>query len=695
MKRGKLLTALGFLIPVFCAACSGGSEEASAVSVPSGEDYTSTPFATDYGIRLRSFRNYHVERCETAEGPYGAAACLEYTGEEPGNGLLDAVRESLDKIDNRLDCADFDMSGILRLLYQFRDRGLLTGDFLQAAEATVKGFKYWPDELCDRGPRDPVDSMCSWTENHFILFASNAYLAGQLYPDDVFPAGGHTGREKMEIFRPRILRWLDLRYRTGFSEWLSNVYYEEDLPAVLNLIDFCEDEEISGKAAMVVDLILADIALNQFRGTFGSTHGRSYERHKKNGAEESTRAVVKLLFGMNRFSFGSMAATALALSQRYRAPAVLYEMATDLERPETRNVQRVGIRLEEAAHWGLSYDRLEDGMTFLTLEAYTHPLTIELFVEMLDAYRWWDNSFFQPFKDYEGLIKLARALGLMPALAGLLEEDLTRNLRPEANLYTYRTPDYMLSTAQDFRKGYGGDQHHIWQATLGPEAVCFTTHPAKGSRDEDEDGASPNYWTGTGSLPRAAQVENVAIVLYDINTEPGLYVTHELVFTHAWFPRDAFDEVAERDGWVFGRKGDGYLALWSREPCVWQKEGRDRDAEIIADGKTNIWICEMGRRAVDGPFDAFVGKVAEAPIETDGLHVRYESPSQGALEFSWSGDLLQGSGVVNLRDYPRYGNPYAEAAFPGERIRFEHNGHWLDLDWPTRERTSSGLLGDG
>ena len=27
----------------------------------------------------------------------------------------------------------------------------------------------------------------------------------------------------------RILRWLDLRFRTGFSEWLSHVYYDEDL----------------------------------------------------------------------------------------------------------------------------------------------------------------------------------------------------------------------------------------------------------------------------------------------------------------------------------------------------------------------------------------------------------------------------------------------------------------------------------
>lgn len=686
----------GYVALIALAGCSGDDSTdgrtPSAPTLPSAEEYTSRPFAEDYGTRLQVFADYHAARCEEVDGPYGAAACLAYTGKVPGNGLLSSVQRSLDKIDGRQDTADFDMSGILRLLYQFRGTGLLGREFVQAAESAVQGFKYWPDELADL-EFHPIDSMCTWTENHFILFASNAYLAGQLYPDAYFPAGAHTGSDKMEIYRPRILRWLELRFGTGFSEWLSNVYYEEDLPAVLNLIDFCEDEEIVGKATMVADLILADIALNQFRGTFGSSHGRSYERHKKNGANESTRSVAKLLFGMNRLSFGSMAAVSLALNERYRVPSVLYEMAADLERAETVNTQRMGIRMEEAARWGLDYATPEDGMTFLTLEAYTHTLTIDLFVRMLDEYHWWENSFFKPFKEYEILIKIAGALGVMPRFAAHFDKDLTRNLRTEANLYTYRTPDFMLSTAQDYRKGYGGDQHHIWQATLGPEAVCFTTHPAKWTRDGEPGGDSPNYWTGNGSLPRVAQVENVAIVLYDIDTAPGLYLTHELIFTHAWLPREKYDEVMERDGWIFARKGDGYMALWSREPYVWQDEGLDEDAEIIADGKTNVWICEMGRRALDGPFEAFMARIADASIETDGLSVSYRSPSQGHLEFSWSGDLLKESGVVNLGDYPRYGNPYAEVPFPGERIRFEHNGHWLDLNWQTQERSASSFLG--
>ena len=49
--------------------------------------------------------------------------------------------------------------------------------------------------------------------------------------------------------------------------------------------------------------------------------------------------------------------------------------------------------------------------------------------------------------------------------------DLCRNTREQVNITTYRTPDYMLSCAQDYRPGYGGDQQHIWQATLA-RRVC-------------------------------------------------------------------------------------------------------------------------------------------------------------------------------------------------------------------------------
>ncbi|MBW2380850.1 MAG: hypothetical protein JRG70_15085 [Deltaproteobacteria bacterium] len=602
------------------------------------------------------------------------------------------IQHDLDRMNDRLDTADFKLPAVLWMVYEYSDSELLSEQILRNAKDTILAFKYWPDEL--ETEADPVDTddMVYWTENHFILFSTGAYLAGQLYPNEVFAASGETGLEKMETFRPRIMRWLELRYQSGFSEWLSNVYYDEDIPALVALIELGEDEELRQLASIVLDVIFADMASNHFKGNFGSTHGRTYE-HKMSGNRDNTGSAFKLLFDLNEFGPGNMSSSSLALSTTYQLPRVVYDMARDFERQEYENRQRMGIRLEEAASWGLDTSLLEDGMTFLTLEAYTHPLTIGLFVEMLDAYKWWEHADFAPFKDFEDVL---RDETIRTALAVSQEKDLTRNMRPEVNIYTYRTPDYMLSTAQDWRKGYGGDQQSIWQATLGMDAVAFTTHPA----NESLDGPTPRYWVGYGTMPRAIQVKNVVISLYDVDTETELYVTDQPLYTHAFLPKDKFDDAHKEGGWFFARKGDGYLALWSSDPDADWLENSDPDSaelgdyEIIADGEKTIWICELARAPDYADFGAFKTAILGASLAADSeaLSVDYVSPSQGRLMMDWDGSITQDGSTLVVGDFPRYDNPYSSSEFRGEVISFGHAGQSLKLDFANRSREVSRFL---
>jgi hypothetical protein len=383
----------------------------------------------------------------------------------------------------------------------------------------------------------------------------------------------------------------------------------------------------------------------------------------------------------------SMGVACLALSPGYRMPQVLYEIAADLRRAEMVNRQRMGIKLAEAKRWGLGFENFEDGMVFLSLEAYTHPRTVQLIMRMFDAFNWWENDFFAMFRTRRRLLSVLRRFHLLPLLVSAVERDVTRNTREEVNIYTYRTPDYLLSSALDYRPGCGGDQQHIWQATLGPDAVCFTTHPAR--RHEP----SPSYWTGSGSLPRVAQVKNVVIAIYDVDTRPGVYVTHRLRFTHAWLPRDHFDETVEAGGWICARRGDGYLALRAQHPYRWQTEpGENRDCEVIVEGTRTVWICEVGRRAVDGEFAEFVARIVRASVTWGDRCVAYDSPSQGHIEFGWTGPLRVNGAAVPLRGYPRYDNPYVQASFPPEEIGVGCGGHWLRLNWKTAERQASAFV---
>lgn len=591
-----------------------------------------------------------------------------------------AFEASLNEIDSRRDCADFDMHAVLRLLYQFPEARGLTATQWERVQRSALGFKYWPDE-------PGTDSMCTWSENHHILFASAGYLAGQYFPDAVFTNSGRTGREQMAVMRPRVLRWLELRFRSGFSEWLSNVYYDADLTALLNLVDFCGDPEMAARAAMVAHLLLADMACNSFRGVFGGTHGRTYERERKHARAENTSDTQRMAFGRGGIEGRGMSAVCLALSRNYHVPRVLYEISETQNHEAMVHRQRMGIRVRDAAQWGLRFDNLEDGMTWLSLEAYAHPRTINLWVDMLDSFGWWENEFFSEAKSFQQLLLQGRNWGVLPLASIFFQQDACRNTREEVNIYTHRTPDFLLSTAQDYRRGFGGDQQHIWQATLGPDAVCFTSHPARRL------GKSPNYWTGYGVLPRAAQVGNVVLEIYNITRWPSLYVPTALFFTHAWLPRDCFDECIERGGWVFARRGDGYLALYSHRPYRWQdRPGEDQGRELIVRGRRNVYICEMGRRATDGDFEAFVDRILGARISVTGLRVSYESPSQGRLSFGWTGPLRQNGAVVTLDNYPRYENPYAQASFPCDQAVFRCNGHWLELDWTDTRREASAFL---
>ena len=167
----------------------------------------------------------------------------------------------------------------------------------------------------------------------------------------------------------------------------------------------------------------------------------------------------------------------------------------------------------------------------------------------------------------------------------------------------------------------------------------------------------------------------------------------DLEFTHAWLPKDQFDEVVEAGHWIFARKGDGYLAFWTLGDYHWQDdEGEDQNRELIVPGKENTFICELGRKEKDGGFEAFRKRIEDAVLLADEDDVVYHSPSQGVLEFGWRGPLRQNGQKVAIGDHPRYDSPYAQVPYNATRMEFECNGHWLKLDWDNCTREASEYM---
>lgn len=222
------------------------------------------------------------------------------------------------------ESADFGANGLLRLLFLYGHstyedpaqpgvvKPLIPCDLQWAAVTQLLGFKYFGDEPA-RHP-DPKHAEVYWSENHQLLFATAEYLAGQLLADRTFqptvhvetngnwivhtsPAWAISADERMARAYRRLVRWLDHRLMFGLSEWTSPVYFDYDVAALLNLVDFCDNAAVADKAAMVLDIVLLELARFAGHGQGVGTAGRAYPSQKYSGWGAALCDTLQILFG--------------------------------------------------------------------------------------------------------------------------------------------------------------------------------------------------------------------------------------------------------------------------------------------------------------------------------------------------------------------------------------------------------------
>jgi hypothetical protein len=240
----------------------------------------------------------------------------------------------------------------------------------------------------------------------------------------------------------------------------------------------------------------------------------------------------------------------------------------------------------------------------------------------------------------------------------------------------------MLSSAQDYYPGEKGKLEHIWQATLGPAATVFVTYPACTS---EEASRQPNFWAGNATLPRVAQWKDMLIAVYRLPEDDWLGGARE-GFTHAYFPTYAFDEYRLREGWAFARKGTGYLALTASQGFSLIRHGHYAMRELRSYGQDNIWLCHMGRAALDGDFDAFQEKVLALPVIFDHQSVRCATLRGETLSFGWQGPFVREGGPEGKQELPisgfnHYENPFVSSEYPSNKLEVRFGEALLRLNF--------------
>ena len=634
---------------------------------------------------------------------------------------------AIERIDVREDCADFTANAMIRFYLENQHR--LHELNKQEIKKCLTGFKYWMDQEDGR-----VDSMCHWSENHQILFAVTEYLAGMSWPEEVF-ADGKSGLEHMQMAKERIQAWMQQRFLYGFSEYYSNNYYPEDIGPMANFIQFApkEDQMMVEQMKIIMDLILIDIATQSYRYVdengneqyaFMSASGRMYMDNKSSDdTGNRLRPYIQLILG-NRDAVMSTTTNFFVCFRRmmeqtvdgkplYEVPEILVEILKD-DRQEQIIKSSNGITLEELVEDGLVGQSVGQIMMQTGMEAFTNSQVIDNSIAYLKKNNLFNNEFLNDFRLVNlWPLSLSHSYGL---ISNLLNPSTNGKAIQRANVYTYQTPYYSMSTNQEHFAGDYADQHQISLSTLSGNLTVHNAQPMRNS-------SRSQYWVGYGRLPYSVQEKNVNVSIYDIPSKKGFMEPHIVEYTHAYFPVGLFDEVKLdylSEGYMFGRVHETYVmmhAMSDHDAVLMFKDDMDgisaemmkedrseiktkvrelieassdvRYDLIFTGGQQHAWITELSSVAQDGSFDAFIERVLSNECSFEQMQVKYTT-NDLSFDVKYN-EHFKVNGKVMDTEYARFENDYVENKIErkAECMTFSFHGKTLTLDFEKASRKQS------
>ena len=609
--------------------------------------------------------------------------------------LLNIIEEDLKYIHERYDCYDFRAVRLYRLIMASDDvLDEISPRVRTLLDETFLSMKFW---ITEKG----VDSACYFSENHSLTFFVLAYLIGRRYADKTFTLDGRLGSEKAEEARRRILMWLNLRGKYGFSEFYSHNYLPVNFAqlSLLLLYGDREDKELMERVRSVLDLLCLDYAHAYSFGTIIGAQGRAYARNNLNTAfhENNSEIVIESAFGDGSKVGGVYAHTGrqselflrliLARDEEgkplYEVPAAIKAIAASRETEIIKTASGLDLsELEEQGLLGVS-DR---AITFqFGMEAFSNPEVLNNTLDIVNEYSLIRNHFFSSFKYFN--ISFLRFLGVLPFVSKALKIYPNGVAIQRANVYAYKTKHYKLSSLQRYYPGSAGAQQTTMAVVL-PEAVTvFTNHPLKDKVFH----TSPGFWGGYGCAPDAAQHENVCMLIHHIPKSIIFSPAPMVDDTHTYLPEELLDEVIVEGRYAFARKGETYLALIGasdfeylpfNEAKAAPMEGLIKDEskhfELVQRGRDQFTIYELSSAEKEGDFSAFVERIKGNAVSYDGSTLAYASREKG-LSLTYRGAFTV-NGEAQESEYKRFETPYVQADYLAEDIQVSAGGHTLRLN---------------
>jgi hypothetical protein len=237
----------------------------------------------------------------------------------------DVVQSALSQVYRQQAGSVENLVGLLGLAQRYLNRQVYTPEIAQALEDSALNYTYWRDP-------DPagLDVLKRTAESNAILFHVCEILAGQAYPTQTFAHSGQNGGWHRARGEELAEAWIEQRGTLGFDEWDSPAGFERIVLALAHLADLAQNEELQERAAILMDKLFFTLAVNSFKGVFGSPHAHAQAAAIKSAHLEPTAGITRLLWGMGVWNPHIAGLVALALSN-YELPTMIASIAVDLD----------------------------------------------------------------------------------------------------------------------------------------------------------------------------------------------------------------------------------------------------------------------------------------------------------------------------------------------------------------------------
>lgn len=227
------------------------------------------------------------------------------------------IENSIERIIKRADCSDFRLTEIIWMYCLGKD--ILPSSLLAKFKECMIGYRYW---FTEKGN----DVMWFFSENHALALHACEYIAGRLFPDEVFTNSGMNGREHMEHALIMIREWFSFVLKYGYTEYCSVNYLPVDMLGYMTLMKFSNNSEINELCRKAMDMTMKCFAMQCHNGILVGANGRAYINDLLSPTDIQANAFCYFAWGTKYAPYGYKP-TLYALLDEYECPKELKEKA--------------------------------------------------------------------------------------------------------------------------------------------------------------------------------------------------------------------------------------------------------------------------------------------------------------------------------------------------------------------------------